>query len=197
MADHVTFRGAKIRYFDGRRKEGNCFVRIHMTAEVTQPVLEAMNWTDPGPSASETKMSGQLVGTHIILTPNDKKLRGHELSLDVNGITSFKLVRTEEDDKVKRELRFVVRSPVLGGVSLVENYVNQVGDCEGAMKVTYSKQEDLPLGAETGEGASTGEVDNGCVSCANDIEFVDDKKRKHVNGVKCTRKVTQINLPAG
>lgn len=191
MPDHVTFRGAKIRYYDGRHQEGGSFIRIHITTEFTQPVLEAMGWTDPGPSGSEVNLIGEMVGTHLVLTPNEKNLRDQEISLDINEVSAFKLVTIEKNESKRRELRFVVRSPSPEAAALVDGYVRKVGDFEAALKVSYSKQETLLAKApEANPDATTG-----CVSCANDIAFEDDKKKKHVNGIKCSRKVTQMTVP--
>ncbi len=193
MPDHVTFRGATIRYTDFRRKEGGSYVRIHVTSEFTQPVMEAMGWEDPGRSLGEGKLLGELAGTHMVMTPNEKKLRQHEISLDVNRVNAFKLVSVTKDEVTKRELRFVITSPIDGAVALVEQYVRHVSTFEGALKVSYSKQETMDLG----DDAKASAQGVGCTSCENEIDFTDDKQKKHVNGLKCTRKVTQINLPAG
>lgn len=192
MPDHVTFRGAKIRYYDGRHNEGGSFVRLHITAEFTQPVLEAMGWTDPGPSGYDVKLTGELVGTHLVLTPNDKKLREREISLDINEVSAFKLVTIEKDEVKRRELRFVIRTPSPEAVTLVDGYVRSVRDNEAALKISYSKQETLL----TDQPEANPESTTGCVSCANDIGFEDGSKKKHVNGIKCSRKPVQAAIPA-
>ena len=154
MPDKVTFRGARIRYFDGRTKEGNSYCRIHMSAEFTKPVMDAMDWEDPGHSVQKADLEGELIGTQFTLTPNDKKLREFGIALDINLANAFKIVTITDDEVSHRELRFVVRSPSADAVALVDNYLRKVGDAEAALIMSYTVQEELALTAAT--GPSTG-----------------------------------------
>jgi hypothetical protein len=194
MGDKVVFRGSTIRYYDGRRSEGGSFIRIHLTSEFTAPVMEAMEWEDPGASCESASLEGDLVGTRIEFHPNDSKLKKHAFALDVNDVSDFKLVRVTEKEVTRRELRFIVVSPSPDAAALVDAYVRAMGDKEAALTVMYSVQETLPLASDKPDTGDPKPA-NGCTSCENEIDFVDEKKKKHINGVKCTRQVTQTALP--
>lgn len=199
MPESITFRGAHIRYYDGRHEEAGAFVRLHVTAEFTVQVMDAMGWEDPGDSVSSANLEGALNSTHMILTPGDKQLKQYELQIDIKDVTQFKVVAIEENEVKRRELRFVIRTLEDCGAGKIEQYVRAIGDHQGALKVSYVKQEDLPL-EETkqqtldtkspvvdAEFVDDPDEDTGCVSCNNDLPFSDEKRTKHSNGVKCTR----------
>jgi hypothetical protein len=95
-----------------------------------------------------------------------------------------------KDESKRRELRFVVRTPSPGAETLIGDYIRSIRDNESALKISYSKQETLLAGQPEANTEQT----TGCVSCANDIAFEDDKKKKHVNGIKCSRKPTQMSV---
>lgn len=152
MAESIVFRGAFIRYFDGRQEEGGAFVRIHMTSEFTTPVMEEMGWDDPGGSVTDAKLSGELHATHLVLTPGDKQLRQSEIQFDIRDVGDFKMVSVEKDETKRRELRFVVRSSAADTAGLVDGYIRQIGEHQGVLRVSYTKQEELPL--ETAEAGA-------------------------------------------
>lgn len=187
MGDKVVFRGAWVRYVDLRYSEGGTYLRIYVTAEFTGPVMEAMKWEDPGRSVDGADLAGELVGTHMVLQPNEKKQREHEIKLDVNKIYDFKLAVVTEKESTRRELRFIIRTPAPDAETVLGQYIRRVGNGQGALTISYSKQEELPMGEKT--KPSTGletEPDTGCVSCNNSIAL-DPNGKRHVNGVKCTR----------
>ncbi len=187
MAESIIFRGAWIRYFDGRHDEGGAFIRIHMTSEFTQPVINNMGWDDPGHSVSSANLEGEILATHLILTPGDDKLGGHQIQFDIKSIEDFKVVTVEKDEVRRRELRFVVGSSSPDVAALVDNYIRRIGEHQGALKVSYTKQEELPLEEKTAAArAGRLERDTGCTSCNNGLAFADDTRTKHLNGVPCT-----------
>lgn len=150
MAESIIFRGAWIRYFDGRQEEGGAFVRIHMTAEFTKPVMDEMGWEDPGGSITDGKLEGELHATHFVLTPTD--LRAEAIKFDIRSVEDFKVVTIEKDEVRRRELRFVVRSSASDAAALVDGYIRKIGDHQGALKVSYTKQETFPLEPKTDDG---------------------------------------------
>jgi hypothetical protein len=194
MADSITFRGAHIRYYDGRLEEGGAFVRIHMTTDFSQPVMEEMDWEDPGSSVMSAKLEGQLLATHLVLTPGDAKLRKEEVQFDISEVLDFNVASVKEGDSRGRELRFIVRSSAAGVAAIVEQYVRRVGDHQGALKVSYTKQEELPLGSKpsTGdyrqqnidEALADKNRDTGCTHC--DLGLALAEPGKHQNGFPCT-----------
>jgi hypothetical protein len=183
MSESIIFRGTHIRYFDGRQEEGGAFVRIHLTSEFSTNVMAEMDWTDPGVSVTEAKLDGELHGTHLILTPGDKQLAMNEIQFDVRSAEDFKVVTVAEKESKRRELRFVVRTSAPGVAALVDNYIRRVGDHQGALKVSYVKQEQLPLHEVKTEKPK--KEKSGCRQCDAGIPFQDRDDSKHVNGEAC------------
>jgi hypothetical protein len=187
MADKITFRGSHIRYFDGRQEEGGAFVRIHMTSEFSTPVMQAMDWTDPGTSVTDAKLEGELHATNFVLTPGDKQLAAHEIQFDIRSVEDFKVVTVhEKESSSRRELRYVVRSSAPDVAAKVDQYIRRVGDHQGALVVSYTKQEEL-FNDKTASKAPRPEK-SGCKSCDAKIPLVENiLPLEHVNGEFCKR----------
>jgi hypothetical protein len=183
MADKITFRGARIRYFDGRQEEGGAFVRIHMTSEFSTTVMEAMGWTDPGASVTDAKLEGELHATNFVLTPGDKQLVGHEIQFDIRSVEDFKVVTVhEKESSSRRELRYVVRSSAEDVAAMVDSYIRRIGDHQGLLAVSYTKQQEL-FDNKTAAKAPKPEK-SGCRSCDARIPL-NDGTAVHVNGEVC------------
>jgi hypothetical protein len=146
----VTFRGAEIRYLDLRQDEAGVFSRIHMTADLSEPLMEAMGWAKVPDSISTGKLSGAMAATHMILTPNDKEFAKHEMQFNVSEIKDFTFTceKNDEGRVTGRSVRFVVVSADNGLPVLVENWLRQVGGVSAAAKVGYAVQENIPLQQE-------------------------------------------------
>ncbi len=218
MSESILFRGSVLKFFDLRQgKEGaDVFVRIHMSADFSEQVREAMEW-DVGESPTDAKLPGELLATSFILTPGDPQLRDFELNFAITSVEDFRVVTLKDDDgePCGRELRFVVRTPTDGVEAYLGQYVRRVGRHQGALKISYSKQPkeqteldlqgDLPLSptdemianmarAEVGPMSEEELIaefgdhqSNPCVSCANRIPWQDEAKTIHATGVKCIR----------
>ena len=179
----IVFRGSFIRYADLRQKEeAGCFARIHFTSEMSKPVLEAMEW-EPIPDCFEsTKLTGELTARSLILTPNQKELRQHEIQMECSDISDFQLFRIQGEDgeSTRTELRFIARVLEPGAIARIENYMRLVGTSmksAGALKITYTDQQNLPLDKE----------DDGCVDCNNKVPLDPTDASLHVSGQPCKR----------
>ena len=148
MPHTLTFRGAYIRYADLRINEAGVFCRLHFTSELTEPVMEAMEWSEPPDCITTAKLSGVLSAQHIDLTPNQKQLKDHAISMDASEVGDFTVVRLTENDSTRLELRFTARVTQVGAIQWCEDYLRTVGQDSGALKVSYVVQEELPLDGE-------------------------------------------------
>jgi hypothetical protein len=210
--EHITFRGASIRYIDVRqgKEGGDVFCRIHMSADYSEQVREKMDWPMISDSITDCKLSGSLLGTNFILTPADKQLARYELNFDISSIEDFQ-VKTEKDedgDVSGRRLDFIVRTPKDGVEAFCGQYIRRVGRHEGALKIGYTVQEKLDLGADATDAeqaaaglkkvkdgvekaeadeAAFGDGEGTCVACNNRIPFEDKDRLRHATGVACTR----------
>ena len=189
----LIFRGASVRYSDTRMDESGVFSRIYMTAAFSDPVREEMGWGAPPEGFTSAKLEGRLNATHIILTPNSKELRQHELQIDVNEISDFQFarVKNEGSESTSTEVRFVVRTAVDGAAALIEQYLRKIGKSEGQLRVNYEKQEELPgMEAKAGAREEDGADDApNCVDCENSIGFMPGDYSTHLSGQKCDRYV--------
>lgn len=148
---NLIFAGAFIRHFDGRRDAGGTYCRIHATADFSVSVRDGMGWEPVPDCVTQSKLSGRLSASHMILTPNDK-LAKHELQLGIDDVSDFQLHRVKSDDgeTLRSELRFIARSRTKCASGMVQNYIDLVGEDQAQLRITYTKQEELPLelGAE-------------------------------------------------
>ncbi len=217
MSESILFRGSTLKFFDLRqgKEGGDVFCRIHMAADFSEQVREAMEW-DVGESPTDAKLPGELLATSFILTPGDPQLRDFELNFAITSVEDFRVVTLKDDDgePCGRELRFIVRTPTDGVEGFIGQYVRRVGRHQGALKISYSKQPkeqteldlqgDLPLSptdemianmarAEVGPltdeqlAEEFGDGNSPCILCNNFTPFQDDAKTIHATGVKCIR----------
>lgn len=151
MAHTLTFRGAYIRFADLRINEAGAFMRLHLTAELTKPVMEAMDWAEMPECIDSAKLEGTLSSQSLTLTPNQKELRDHAIVMDCSEVGDFQIVRVTDKESTRTELRFVARVLQGGAEAWVGEYLRKVGQSESALKVSYVRQADLPLGGPTDE----------------------------------------------
>jgi len=179
----ILFRGARLKYFVGRDTEAGFVARIHVTADFTDPVREAMSWGEPADGFSSGKLDGELNATHFILTPNQRELKQHELQLDVVKVDDFQFFRVKsEGGGDTEEVRFVIHSAVEGAAGLVEQYIRRIGTSEksgGQLRVNYEVQGELPL-----EGG-------GCEDCANNVPLQAGDDEVHASGRRCLKKLAE------
>lgn len=200
----ITFRGAHVRYFDGRQEEGGAFVRIHMTAEFSDTVVDEMQWEDPGHSATDTKLEGELMASNFILTPGDKALSQYEIQFGIRSVEDFKMVRVADGESKRRELRFTIRSSAAGVAAMMDDYIRRVGDHQGSLKVSYAKEEQEGLDLRpakkesapepTKEEAPIAEGEVICVSCNNNLPL-NEAGDFHTNGTPCKNAAKHTAAP--
>jgi hypothetical protein len=144
-------------------------------------------------------LEGELHGSHFVLKPNEKQLAQHEIQFDIRSVEDFKVATVKDGESKRRELRFVVRSSAPGVAALVDDYIRRIGDYEGALKISYVRQEAMDL-QPAKEGPSTGQEEppiaaeedeitaDHCVSCENEIALNPAPHADfQTNGLKCKR----------
>jgi hypothetical protein len=145
---NILFRGARIRYADLRTEEAGVYARLHLQSDLSGPVQEAMGWGEIPEGVSSAKLTGKLSGHHLVLTPNDKALRQHEIQMACGDISDFALVpEKNEDGEVDGfRLNLIARTNEVGAIAKVEAYQRVCGGCDAALKVSYQSQAQLELG---------------------------------------------------
>lgn len=152
----ILFRGARIRYADLRTEEAGAYARLHLQADLSGPVMEAMGWGEIPEGVTSAKLSGKLSGHYLVLTPNDKSLRQHEVQLECGDVSGFAVV-PEKDDQGEvngYRLNFIARTNQVGAIALVEQYLRVCGECDATAKVKFEKQEQLELGEADADDTS-------------------------------------------
>ena len=181
----ITFRGAHVRFADLRqREEAGIFARIHFTSDLSTPVIEAMDWQPIPDCVEATKLTGNLTARNLVLTPNQKELRQHEIQMECSEVSDFQLFRIqgEDGDSKRTELRFLARIIEPGAIARVENYMRLVGTSkksDGALKITYDDQQKLDLAEKDGEPT--------CVDCENKVPMMHGSTTVHASGQKCLK----------
>lgn len=147
MSATVIFRGAYIRSFEYRNGENDRHVRIHITADWTDTVREAMVWDDIGEGHGGTDLIGRLAAEYLILTPSGKGLKDHQVQINVKEATKFEVLprKDKEGETSGHELRFMVKTTDSDVPGLLQHYCATMGRGLAQLKLAYSKQEELPL----------------------------------------------------
>jgi hypothetical protein len=144
----IIFRGVHIRYVDLRYDDDSrqVYHRIHVSSDWTKEARAFCGFED-GEDIPESVSTGKIdfdtTASHMVLTPNQKELRQHELQLAVTGMEGFGLFRSGKDDKHKEELRFIVTTSERGAAGALENFIQPCGLADCALKVTYAQQQRL------------------------------------------------------
>lgn len=143
----LIFRGAFIRFVDLRydEKSKTTYNKINFTAAWTEPIRDAMEWGEPPAGFSQSKLDGDVVATHFILTPNGRELKQYELQLDAKEASAFEVVRVQDGESTSYELRFQVVSAAPDAEALIGNYIRNIGKGEGQLRVNFEEQEEIPL----------------------------------------------------
>ncbi len=161
MSNVVIFRGVKIRYFDCRRKEASHFTRLHLTADATEAVADAMEWEWRNGllpvGHQDAGLAGELQLTNIQLSVAG--LEKNDLDIQADKMASFEAVRQKtEADGEQVLLRFIVWIPVNSG--LIDDYWrNYLGEGEAQMRVHVLAEQpklvDQPEGPDAEKMAAT------------------------------------------
>lgn len=138
----LIFRGVSLRYVDMRIKDGIILSRLHLTAEMTEPVAEEMGWqvaleTDGWDSM---KLSGELRLSEILMQVLGLK---QELNIKADEAREFTVVCITENESTKKELRFLVVTT--DHPSLVYEYWKAIGEGQAVLKASLATDEQRPL----------------------------------------------------
>jgi hypothetical protein len=149
----LLFRGAYVRFVDLRfdDKSKTTYTKLNFTASFSEPIREAMEWGAPPPGFSSAKLDGSMTATHLVLTPNGRELKTHELQLDAREISGFEFHRVKDGESTAEELRFQIVTSVDGAAAQIEQYIRAIGKGEGQLRVNYEQQSELPLAEDAQE----------------------------------------------
>lgn len=148
----LILRGAFIRFVDLRydEKSKTVYTKVNFTSAFTEPVREAMEWGEPPAGFASAKLDGDFTATHLILTPNGRELKQHEIQIGAKEIGGFELHRVKDDDggSTHNELRFQVLSTDPEAAAKLREYLGVIGKGEAQMRINYEAQSEMDLEGE-------------------------------------------------
>lgn len=153
--EKLTIRGAEMRHLNmAPPGEGEALMRLHLRADLTGPVQEAMGWEDlPVCLASPAKLSGELNCTSAVLTPNGKPLAMYERCLQILAAEDFRAVPLKDDSgeitghALELSLKIADKDSQLAVVALMQS----IGRADCAVELSYEVATQQALGLESGQ----------------------------------------------
>lgn len=144
MPESIIFRGAQIVNFDMRQspKGESTYIRIHMRADFSQPVMEAMGW-EPRPEGwGGADLIGELTGVAAMMKPSSPQLKQYGFKMPIKQVKDFKLVvlkqKEENDDDLV--LTFVIETNSKRAYVTLGNWIENLGKDKGQLTVSYTEQ---------------------------------------------------------
>ena len=145
----LILRGTFIRFIDLRydEKSKTPYTKINFTADFSDPVREALEWGEPAAGFTSGDLEGEYTASHLILTPNGKELRTHEIQINAQSIGDFSFhhVKGREDEGEHDELRFQVVTSDPEAPLKLRDYIAAIGKGEAQLRVNYEQQESLDI----------------------------------------------------
>lgn len=160
MSDRISFTSARLESFK-RSTDGGV---AQFCGSWNQKVADALDWPDDIPQAlTGANLEGDLHATSCELIPSEGALKKHGIDLEINRVTKFEAVRLELEGKkgkgYRTELRFKVHFTDKAGARKLEQYMLTIGQGKGALTVSYTKQEVLPLATTDQQQATAAAAD--------------------------------------
>lgn len=124
--EKLIIRGAEIRHLNmAAPKEGAPFMRLHLRADLTGAIQDAMGWEEiPMCVASVAKLPGELLATSVEILPNGSNLKMYERCLQITAAEDFRAVPLKDDDgevedhALELSLKIAEQDSILAAVAL-------------------------------------------------------------------------------
>jgi hypothetical protein len=142
----LNLRGAYIRYLDVRPKEGMVLSRLHMTADFSDTVCGEMGWGHElkDQIKDSAGLEGLIGAGQMVLTPNSRDLKTHEMQFAFHEVRDFKLhiVTGEDGETSGAEVRFVLVSAAPQAAELTAAWFANIGTGEPVanLRLRYAEQ---------------------------------------------------------
>ncbi len=155
----LIFRNVRIRYLDMRMpKEGAHFVRLHLSSDLSEPLMEALN-LNIGEGIESGKFIATVLANSLTLTANQQRVIGtgsDECQLECRELSDFSFVerKNDEGDAQGFELRFIARTLDANAESTLGLYWRAIGKGDSQMKVGF-----ISLGQTEADPAAVGNTE--------------------------------------
>lgn len=145
MAQTIKFNKVVLDSFTRKGKIGTA----SFTAQLTDSIIEAMNWEPCPESFTGGDPEGELSAKQADLVPSEKALSMHRCVLSIQTVYKFEIVRRELEGKRGKghrfDLKFKMDFDDLKGCKKLEQYMLTLAGAEGSLTVQYEKQAELNL----------------------------------------------------
>jgi hypothetical protein len=186
-----TFTNVTLKAF-GRNEKGG---HSDWIGPLTKAVMNLMGWQQIPECYKGGKLDCDLAARQIELTPNEEALVRHALTLDIQRMYSFVVVRREIEGTHGKghqlDLCFKIDFADPIGARKLEEYMLVAG--KSKLRVDYEPvavQDNLAgMDESVDEPAEALSVDPGCILCNNGIGFEPDG-RTHLTGEECVAPAT-------
>ena len=161
--EKLIIRGAEIRHLNMPvPKEGSPFVRVHLRADLTEAIQEAMGWEDiPMCVASAAKLPGELNCTSVEILPNGDNLKIYERCLQITAAEDFKAVPVKDDDGdiVDHALELTLKIAEYDSMLAAITLANAIGRATCKLSVSYEQPAQGKLELSHEAGVDDGDAD--------------------------------------
>lgn len=162
--EKLVIRGAEMRHLNmPAPKEGDPLMRLHIRADLTGPIMEAMGWEDiPTCLASPAKLSGELACTTAVIKPNGSTLAMYERCLQITAAEDFRAVPIKDDEgditdhALELSLKIADKDSQLAVVALMQ----ALGRADCAVELSYEVATQQALGLESGKAEESADADD-------------------------------------
>lgn len=141
--EKLIIRGAEIRHLNMPiPKEGSPFVRLHLRADLTEAIQEAMGWEEiPMCVASAAKLPGELNCTSVEILPNGSNLKQYERCLQITAAEDFRAVPIKDDDGdiVDHALELTLKIADYDSMLAAITMANAIGRATCQLSVSYEQ----------------------------------------------------------
>ena len=129
--------------FDMRQSPNgeSTFVRLHMRADFSEPVMEAMEWEPRAKGHGGGDLIGDLYGVKMALKPSSRELAQYGFQMPIRHVKDFKLVVKKgkgKDAEEEEELTFVVEISAKRAYQTLGKWIENIGKEKGLLTIEYT-----------------------------------------------------------
>lgn len=150
MPENIKFRGVVIQSCDVRQSANgeSAFTKIHLRADFSDPVREAMKWDARPEGWGGGDLLGELVGVEMLVKPSSRELARFAFKMPIKRVKDFKLVvlKAKGDGEEELVLTFLIETVAKGAYKTVGSWIENLGKEKAQLTVSYREGDQLEIG---------------------------------------------------